>query len=183
MSPRRFLSSLVICLITLSVPAPSFGQETSDHQLIRTMLTKDQEAFSVGDGPTILDHRGDHYFVALVPLNNGTPDFHGVSLGYTKEDMKTRVLDPEWKGSPGADALQDTVIDFKSQHEIVRIDIQGNYAVAMSRIEDAWNDTANNVRKLRGWNSLWFLRKIDGHWTYVTAVGGVSSWKNETPLE
>ena len=83
MSPRRLFSSLVICLITLSVPVLSFGQETSDHKLIRTMLTKDQEAFSVGDGPTILDHREDHYFVASVPLNNGIPDFHGVSLGYT----------------------------------------------------------------------------------------------------
>ena len=79
------------------------------------------------------------------------------------------------------DEVQDTVINFKSQHEIVRIDIQGNYAVALSRIEDAWNDTTNNVRKTRGWNSLWFMRKIDGQWTYVTAVGGVSSWNNETP--
>ena len=181
MSRRRLFSSLVTCLITLSVPTMSMGQETSDHQLIRTMLTKDQEAFSVGDGRTILDHREDHYFVATVPRNNGIPDFHGVSLGYTKEDMETRTQDPEWKGSPGAAALQDTAIDFKSQHEIVRIDIKGNYAVALSRIEDAWNDTTNNVRKVRGWNSLWFMRKIDGQWTYVTAVGGVSSWNNETP--
>ena len=73
--------------------------------------------------------------------------------------METRARDPEWKGPPGADALQDTAIDFKSQHEIVRIDIQGNYAVALSRIEGAWNDITNNVQKVRGWNSLWFLRK------------------------
>ena len=98
MSPRRLFSSLFICLITLFVPTMSVGQETSDHRLIRTMLTKDQEAFSVGDGRTILDHREEHYFVAAVPRNNGISDFHGVYLGYTKDDMEERILDPEWKG-------------------------------------------------------------------------------------
>ncbi len=178
---RRWLPSLVACVIAFCVPELSIGQETRDHQIIRKMLTKDQNAFRVGNGQTILDHRADHYFVATVPLNNGTPDFHGLSLGYTKEEMKKNVLDPDWKGGPGADALQDTALDWKSQHEIARIDIDGDYAVALSRIEHAWNDTTLNVRKNRGWNSIWFMRKIDGKWTYVTAVGGISSWNRQTP--
>ncbi len=181
MSQCRLFLSAILFLNTVVMPHISWAEETADHQAIRSMLSKDQDAFSTGDGATILRHRGKHYFVALVPRNNGSPDFHGVNLGYTREDMKERVLDPEWNGMPGAEALADTAVDYTSQHEIARIDIEGDYAVALSRIEDAWNDTVNNVRRVRGWNSLWFLRKIDGHWTYVTAVGGISSWDDETP--
>ena len=71
-------------------------------------------------------------------------------LGHDDEGMKEGLLDPEWKGSPRVEVLADTTLDFKKSNEMVRIDVNGNYAVAISRIERAWNDTTKNARTRSG---------------------------------
>ena len=63
------------------------------------------------------------------------------------------------------------------------LDWEGDYAVDVSRIEWAQNDTVNNVGVSGGWESLWFLRKIDGNLKFTSAVGGISSWKDEKPRQ
>ncbi len=166
-------------VIAVIIPNALLAQETPDHQAIRALMNEDQEAFMRGDGKRILSLRDENYFVAGVPTNNGKPDFHGVTMQYTREDMKERILDLEWKGSPGAEVLSDTTLDFKKSNEMVRIDVNGNYAVAISRIENTWNDTTKNARIRSGWESLWFLRKIDGKWKFTSAVGGISRWTEE----
>ena len=173
------IAAIFLYVTTVVIPNALLAQETPDHQAIRALLTADQESHLRGDGQGVISIRDENYFVAGVPINNGSPDFHGVTMAYTLEDMKERVLDPGWKGSPGAEVLADTTLDFKAQHEMVRIDVKGNYAVAISRIEWARNDTTKNVRVRGGWESLWFLRKIDGTWKFTSAVGGISKWKEE----
>ena len=168
-------------LTAVVIPTTLPAQETPDHQAIRAILTEDQEAYARGDGPTLLSIRDENYFVAAVPRNNGRPDFHGVTIFFTREDIKERVLDPEWKQST-VNAQSDTTLDLKGQHEMVRINVKGDYAVAISRIEWSQNDTTKNVRVRNGWESLWFLRKIDGKWKFTSAVAGISSW-NQLPWD
>jgi hypothetical protein len=62
---------------------------------------------------------------------------------------------------------------------MVRIDIKGTNAVAISRIEWSQNDTTRNVRVRGGWESLWFLRKIDDKWKFTSAVGFINHWKED----
>ena len=176
---NRLIVATFVYVTAVVIPTALLAQETPDHQAIRALLTEDQEAFMRGDGQAILSIRDENYFVAGVPRNNGRPDFHGVTMSYTREDMKEIVLDPDWKGAPGEETLADTTLDFKAQNEMVRIDVEGNYAVAISRIEWAQNDTTKNARIRNGWESLWFLRKIDGKWKFTSAVGRISSWTEE----
>ena len=75
------------------------------------------------------------------------------------------------------------MIDWESTHELARIDVKGDYAVAISRIEWAQNDTIKNVRVSGGWQSLWFLRKVDGNWKFTSAVNGFLSWRDEEPQQ
>ena len=176
---NRLIVATFLYVTAVVIPTALLAQETPDHQAIRALLNEDQEAFMRADGERVLSLRDENYFVAGVPTNNGRPDFHGVTMEYTREDMKERILDPEWKGSPGAEVMADTTLDFKKSNEMVRIDVNGNYAVAISRIERAWNDTTKNARIRSGWESLWFLRKTDGKWKFTSAVGGISKWKEE----
>ena len=115
------------------------------------------------------------------PQFDGELHFHGAAGGATPEDFRKAFADPDWKGQPGVEALADTALNIESSHELARIDVKGNYAVAVSRIEWARNDTTKNVRLSGGWESLWFLRKIDGNWKFTSAVGGISTWNNEEP--
>ena len=75
--------------------------------------------------------------------------------------------------------MADTALNMETRSELVRIDVNDDYAVAISRIEWAQNDTTKNVRVRSGWESLWFLRKIDGEWKFINAVGGINSFREE----
>jgi hypothetical protein len=146
------------------------------------MFDKDQAARGNADGQGVLSNRHEHYFTARVPRNNGMPDFYGIFMGDSRKNQEAGVNNPEraaqWKASVAA-TKSDTALDAKSRAELVRIDVQENYAVALSRHEWARNDTTKKVRVRGGWESLWFLRKIDGDWKFINAVGGISSWREE----
>ena len=178
----RYCSPLLLCIVALSIPIPSNGQETEDTQAIRSMFDKDQAAWGNADGQGVLSNRHEHYFTARVPTNNGMPDFYGIFMGDSRKNQEAGVNNPEraaqWKASVAA-TKSDTALDAKSRAELVRIDVQENYAVALSRHEWARNDTTKKVRVRGGWESLWFLRKIDGDWKFINAVGGISSWREE----
>ncbi len=178
----RYCSPLLLCIIALSIPIPSHGQETEDTRAIRSMFDADQTAWNNADGQGVLSNRHEHYFTARVPRNNGRPDFYGVIMGDSRKDQEAGVNDPEkaaqWKARVAA-TKSDTVLDAQWRAELVRIDVRENYAVALSRHEWARNDTIKKVRVRGGWESLWFLRKIDGDWKFVNALGGISSWTEE----
>ena len=177
---HRFCSLLAFCMATLIMPNVSSGQETADTQAIRALLTADQTAYATGDADGVLSVRDTHYCVFTVPKVDGELDFHGVSVRATPEDFKA-FADPDWTASRVA-ALADTALNVESSHELARIDVKGDYAVAVSRIEWARNDTTKtnpngSYRRVSGgWESLWFLRKIDGNWKFTGAVMGIKNW-------
>ena len=177
----RFCSLLAFCTATLIMPNVSSGQETADTQAIRALLTADQTAHATGDADGVLSLMDAHYTVFTVPKVDGELDFHGVSVGATPEDFKKGFANPDWKAARVA-ALADTLLNEESSHELARIDVKGDYAVAVSRIEWARNYTTKtnpngSYRRVSGgWESLWFLRKIDGNWKFTGAVGGIKSW-------
>lgn len=179
MDARIFLS-VVFCMVVLCVPEFSYGQETADTRAIRALFDADQEAWKQGDGRAVLANRHRDYFTVGVDRNNGKPDFHGVTVGDWSEEKRQKFLDPDF-GKSFAAAVADTAIDVETRSELVRIEVNDAHAVAISRIEWARNDTTRNVRIRSGWESLWFLRKIDGDWKFVNAVGGISSWSEEMP--
>lgn len=178
----RYSLSLLLFIVVLSIPISSHGQETEDTQAIRSMFDKDQAAWHNADGQEILSNRHEHYFTARVPRNNGRPDFNGIVMGDSRNNQEAGVNDPErmarWRANV-AEAKSDTALDAKWRAELVRVDVQENYAVVLSRHEWARNDTTKKIRVRGGWESLWFLRKIDGDWKFVNAVGGISSWSEE----
>ena len=177
----RFTSPLAFCMAALIMPSLTYGQETADTQAIRALMTADQTAWQTGDAEGVLSLMDEHYCVFNIPKVDGDLDFHGAAVGATPEDFRKAFADPEWNGQPGVEALADTALNIESSHELARIDVKGNYAVAVSRIEWARNDTTKNVRLSGGWESLWLLRKIDGNWKFTSAVGGISTWNNEEP--
>ena len=174
----RFTSPLAFCMAALIMPSLTYGQETADTQSIRALFDADQEAWKRGDGQAVLSNRHEHYFTAGVPRNNGRPDFHGLTVGDWSDERRKKFLDPNF-GKDFAATLADTSLNFESRYELVRIDVNGNHAVAISRIEWAQNDTIKKVRVRSGWESLWFLRKIDGNWKFINAVAGTNSFREE----
>jgi len=120
----------------------------------------------------------EHYTVFHAPTVNGELDFNGIEVADTPDDFREMLLDPEWKGLPGEEALADTTVDFQTSHELSRIHVKGDYAVAVSRIVWAINDTTAEepTRKSGGWESVWFLRKVDGVWKYTAALGATKRW-------
>ena len=177
----RYCSLLAFCMATFIMPNVSSGQETADTEAIRALLTADQTAWRNGDADGVLSLMDAHYTVFTVPKVDGELDFHGVSVWATREDYEKGLADPDWKAGRVA-ALADTVLKDESSHELARIDVKGDYAVAVSRIEWSRNDTTQTNpdgsyhRVSGGWESLWFLRKIDGNWKFTSAVGGIKSW-------
>ena len=177
----RFCSLLAFCMATLIMPTVSSGQETADTQAIRALLTADQTAWRTGDADGVLSLMDTHYTVFGVPKVNGELDFHGVFVGNTREGFEKGFANPDWKAGRVA-ALADTVLNEESSHEFARIDVKGDYAVAVSRIEWSQNDTTKTnpdgsyQRVSGGWESLWFLRKIDGNWKFTGAVMGIKNW-------
>jgi len=93
------------------------------------------------------------------------------------KEMRESLSKPDWTGP--SEAFKDTALDTKANWNMTRIDVEGNDAVAISRIEWSQNDTTRNVRVRGGWESLWFLRKIDGNWKFVSAVGFFNDWKED----
>ena len=175
---KRFSALVVACLGLCLVPQMSHGQETDDTRAIRAMLTADQNAWMIGDGKQVLSHRDEHYTIFRAPTVNGELDFNGIEVAATPDDFREMVLDPEWTGNPGEEASADTTLDFQESHELSRIDVKGDYAVAISRIVWSINDTtaAEPTRKSGGWESVWFLRKVDGVWKYTAALGATKRW-------
>jgi len=168
-SPLFFIAAIIM-------PNLSYSQETADHQAIRALLNKDQEDWIRGDGQAVLSNRIADYVTCRIPRNNGRPDFHGVTINNMKE-MRESLSKPDWTGP--SEAFKDTALDTKANWNMTRIDVEGNDAVAISRIEWSQNDTTRNVRVRGGWESLWFLRKIDGNWKFVSAVGFFNDWKED----
>ena len=179
----RFRPILVCCMAVCIMPNLSYGQETADTQAIRALMSADQAAWHSGDAEGVLSLMDEHYCVFSIPKVDGELDFHGAEVGATPEDFKEFLGDPAWKGNPGVEAMADTALEWESTHELARIDVKGDYAVAISRIEWAQNDTIKDVRVSGGWESLWLLRKIDGNWKFTSAVGGISSWRDEEPRQ
>ncbi len=177
---KRLSAFFVSCIGLCLVPQMSHGQETDDTRAIRALLTADQEAWKIGDGKQVLSHMDEHYTVFSAPTVNGELDFNGIEVAATPDDFRENLLDPEWKGHPGEEALADTTLDFQTSHELSRIDVKGDYAVAISRIVWARNDTtaAEPTRESGGWESVWFLRKDDGVWKYTGAVGATKRWED-----
>ena len=177
MKPLIFAKPLVfLCATMLATTNSASGQETDDHKAIRDLLTNDQEAWINGDGKAVLENRIADYVVCRVPRNNGQPDFHGVMVDDMVQ-MRERLNDPGWEGTSAAFA--DTALDTKANWNMARIDINGTNAVAISRIEWSQNDTTKNVRVRGGWESLWFLRKIEGNWKFTSAVGFINNWQED----
>jgi ketosteroid isomerase-like protein len=177
---KRLSAFFVSCIGLCLVPQMSHGQETDDTRAIRALLTADQEAWKIGDSKQVLSHMDEHYTVFSAPTVNGELDFNGIEVAATPGDFREHLLDPEWKGHPGEEALADTTLDFQTSHELSRIDVKGDYAVAISRIVWAINDTtaAEPTRESGGWESVWFLRKVDGVWKYTGAVGDTKRWED-----
>ena len=177
---KRLSAFFVSCIGLCLVPQMSHGQETDDTRAIRAMLTVDQEAWRVGDGKKILSQFDEHFVLFRAPTIDGELDFNGIEVAATPDDFRENLLDPEWKGHPGEEALADTTLDFQTSHELSRIDVKGDYAVAISRIVWARNDTtaAEPTRESGGWESVWFLRKVDGVWKYTGAVGATKRWED-----
>ena len=173
-----FCSLSISCMIVVIMPNISYGQETADTQAIRALFDADQEAWKRGDGEAVLSNRHEHYFTAGVPRNNGRPDFRGLTVDDWGAERRKRFLDPNF-GKGFAAAMADTALNMETRSELVRIDVNADHAVAISRIEWAQNDTTKNVRVRSGWESLWFLRKIDGEWKFINAIGGINSFREE----
>ena len=175
---KRFSALFVSCIGLCLVPQMSHGQETDDTRAIRALMTADQKAWSTGDVKMILANRAEHYTVFMAPTVNGELDFHGIEIMGTPDGMRDWLTDPEFKGAPGKEALADTLLDFQSSHELSRRDVNGDYAVAVSRIVWSHNDTTAEepTRKSGGWESVWFLRKVDGVWKYTAALGATKRW-------
>ena len=175
---KRFSALFVSCIGLCLVPQLSHGQETDDTRAIRALLTADQNAYRIGDGKQVLSHMDEHYTAFRAPTVNGELDFSGIEVAATPDGMRGWLNDPEFKGAPGKEALADTLLDFQSSHELSRIDVKGDYAVAVSRIEWSHNDTTAEepTRKSGGWESVWFLRKDDGTWKFTGALGYVKTW-------
>ena len=88
----RFFPILILCLIAISMPYSSHGQETADIRAIRALFDADQEAWASGDGRAVLANRDEHYFTAGVPRNNGEADFRGVTaVSYTHLTLPTKA--------------------------------------------------------------------------------------------
>ena len=175
---KRLSALVVACLGLCLVPQMSHGQETDDTRAIRALLTADQKAWHSGDGKQVVSHMDEHYTVFHAPTVDGELDFNGIEVADTPDDFREMLLDPEWKGIPGEEALADTTVDFQTSHELSRIHVKGDYAVAVSRIVWAINDTTAEepTRKSGGWESVWFLRKVDGVWKYTAALGATKRW-------
>ena len=175
---ERFSALFVSCIGLCLVPQMSHGQETDDTRAIRALLTADQKAWHSGDGKQVVSHMDEHYTVFHAPTVDGELDFNGIEVADTPDDFREMLLDPEWKGLPGEEALADTTVDFQTSHELSRIHVKGDYAVAVSRIEWSQNDTtaAKPTREGGGWESVWFLRKVDGSWLFTGALGYVKTW-------
>ena len=175
---KRFSALFVSCIVLCLVPRMSHGQETDDTRAIRALLTADQKAWHSGDGKQVVSHMDEHYTVFHAPTVDGELDFNGIEVADTPDDFREMLLDPEWKGVPGEKDLADTTVDFQTSHELSRIHVKGDYAVAVSRIVWAINDTTAEepTRKSGGWESVWFLRKVDGVWKYTAALGATKRW-------
>lgn len=172
----RHPSLALFCVAVLMIPNFSYGQETDDHRAIRELLNKDQEAWIRGDGQTVLSNRIADYVTCRVPRNNGRPDIHGVTV-VDMQQMRDKLSDPNFTGN--SSAFADTALNTQASWNMARIDIKGNDAVAVSRIEWSQNDTTRNVGIRGGWESLWLLRKIDGNWKFTSAVGFINNWKED----
>ena len=176
---KRFSALFVSCIGLCLVPQMSHGQETDDTRAIRAMLTVDQEAWHVGDGKRILSQMDEHFVGFRAPTINGELDLTEIKVQGSVAEGRKGLLDPEFARSRKESAA-DTLLDRQSTHEFSRIDVKGDYAVAVSRIEWSRNDTtaAEPTRKSGGWESVWFLRKVDGVWKYSGALGFTKTWED-----
>ena len=174
---QRFSALVVSCIGLCWVPQMSHGQETDDTRAIRAMLTADQNAWRIGDGKQVISHMDEHFVVFDAPTIDGELDLNGIKVGGIRADYKKHLLDPEFTRNRKETAA-DTLLDHQSTHELSRIDVKGDYAVAVSRIEWSHNDTTAEepTRKSGGWESVWFLRKDDGTWKFTGALGYVKTW-------
>ena len=200
---KRLSAFFVSCIGLCLVPQMSHGQETDDTRAIRAMLTTDQEAWHVGDGKQILSQMDEHFVSFRAPTINGELDLNEIKIGGSVAEGRKTLLDPEFTRSrkeSAADTLDglrdwlndpefararkgasaDTLLDRQSSHEFSRIDVKGDYAVAVSRIRWSRNDTtaAEPTRESGGWESVWFLRKDDGTWKFTGALGFTKTWED-----
>ena len=174
---KRLSALFVSCIGLCLVPQMSHGQETDDTQAIRALMTADQKAWNTGDVEGILGNMDEHYTVFRAPRVDGELDFSGIEVASTPDGLRDWLNDPEFARAR-KEASADTLLDRQSSHELSRIDVKGDYAVAVSRIEWSRNDTtaAEPTRDSGGWESVWFLRKVDGSWLFTGALGYVKTW-------
>ena len=174
---KRLSAFFVSCIGLCLVPQMSHGQETDDTRAIRALLTADQEAWKIGDSKQVLSHMDEHYTVFRAPTVDGELDFNGIEVAATPDGLRDWLNDPEFARAR-KEASADTLLDRQSSHELSRIDVKGDYAVAVSRIEWSRNDTtaAEPTRESGGWESVWFLRKVDGSWLFTGSLGYVKTW-------
>ena len=174
---KRLSALFVSCIGLCLVPQMSHGQETDDTQAIRALMTADQKAWNTGYVKGILGHMDEHYTVFRAPTVDGKLDFNGIEVAATPDGLRDWLNDPEFARAR-KEASADTLLDRQSTHELSRIDVKGDYAVAVSRIRWSRNDTtaAEPTRESGGWESVWFLRKVDGSWLFTGALGYVKTW-------
>ena len=180
---RRVIALLGFLLVAgLVIPVLASAQETADHQAIRALLDREQAGWESGDAEQIDACYAEGYTQVDIPRGNGKPQFVLATLNtqWKDENRKEWVLASDFLGLK--EALADTVLAMQRTYKMSHIDIDGDDAVAIATFSGAWNDTVRGERVEVGWQSLWMLRKIDGDWKYATGIGGISSFRESTPV-
>ncbi len=180
---RRVLTALSVLLAGVVIPALASAQETADHQAIRALLDREQAGWENGDAEQIDACYAEGYTQVNIPSGNGEPQFLHATLKsqWTDENRKKWLLSSDFLGLK--ETLADTVRAMQRTYKMSHIDIDGDDAVAIATFSFAWNDTARGERVNWAGQSLWMLRKIGGDWKYATGIGGISSFRETTPMQ
>ena len=178
---KAFVGLMILTMARLLIPALSIAQETEDHQAIRALLDREQEGWETGDGAQILSCYAEGYVQYHVPKANGEPLFLETTIASEWLDgtQQKTLLAPDFVGFK--EGLADTLLNAERSYEMSHIDIEGKEGVAIATFTGAWNDTLRNERVDVGWQSMWLLRKIDGQWKFVGAIG-ISGYRETRPL-
>ena len=90
-----------LSLITFfAIGGSLFAQETDDHRAIRVVIDREQNARDSGDAQALLEVHTEDFVTVWARHYDGATDWLQSRPLYTYDDIKKRVLAPDWVGLP-----------------------------------------------------------------------------------
>jgi ketosteroid isomerase-like protein len=165
----RYFSIILVALfcIVLGASLPVWADEAADVQMIKGLLTGEEEAEWAGNVEKVMSYFSSDAYMCMPNEDAAYSSGNNVIIDPVKFEIAgsgpddVRKYAENWRTNP--DYLKKNP-GFKHRNIVEQVNIRGDMAIAVDKRIREWTDDKTNEYVRHTMRNLWTMKKIKGEW-------------------